>query len=158
MPRSAGRLPHRPLIVGIALAGALGLTGWGVRAAMEGRALQEDLDAFRTDLAIHRAEANACQVALAEEEAAFHEYDERVDSLRGEVRGFEALDDRGVPGQRYGEYLEAYDEYNASVPDWQERADSLQALWEACQEAVHRHNALADSLRRWLEALDMSGP
>lgn len=106
---------------------------------------------LRNDLIRARALADSCAAALAEEEARFREYNARVDSLHDAVRGFEALHPAGVPADSYPRYLAAFDSYNVAVADWQARADSLQASWAACKEAVERHNALADSMRRILE-------
>lgn len=101
---------------------------------------------MRNDLLRARAAADSCAAALADEEARFRAYDARVDSLRGAVRGFEALHPDGVPADSYPSYLAAFDSYNVAVAGWQARADSLRASWAACSEAVERHNALADSV------------
>lgn len=101
---------------------------------------------LRNDLLRARASADSCASALAEAEARFRAYDAHVDSLRGAVRGFEALHPDGVPADSYPSYLAAFDSYNVAAAGWQARADSLQASWAACAEAVERHNALADSV------------
>jgi hypothetical protein len=80
-----------------------------------------------------------------------------IDSLRDEVRDFEALDERGVPEERYDEYLERFEAYNDSVISWEARAETLRANEAACRELVEAHNALSDSLRRRMEARGSSG-
>lgn len=101
---------------------------------------------LRNDLIRARRSADSCATALAEEEERFRAYNARVDSLRGAVRGYEALHPAGVPADSYSNYLAAFDSYNVAAAGWQARADSLQASWAACAEAVERHNALADSV------------
>lgn len=154
------RLPRSPGARVIAAAGALlilVLALVGGRSFLERHGVASQLRRMREDLAGLRASAENCQVALSREEEAFQRVRAEVDSLRGEVRDYEALDDRGVPADRYDEYLEVFDRYNESVPVWQERADSLRAHSEACRGAARRHNALADSLRDLLEALQSGG-
>ena len=87
----------------------------------------------------------------------FHEYDQEVDSLRGEVRELETLDRRGVPRERYDEYLETFERYNRSVPSWEARADSLRAHWAACRSLVQEHNLMTDSVQRAVQALTDPG-
>jgi hypothetical protein len=101
-----------------------------------------------------RVSADSCQGSLAHEEADFMDYDRRVDSLREEVRGFEDLDPRGVPGESYDDYMARFQDYNSSVPEWRERADTLRARWDACRVITEEHNVLADSLQRALRERD----
>ena len=62
------------------------------------------------------------------------------------------LDRRGVEEARYPEYLGTVETYNLSVREWEEAADSLQAVDARCRPMVEAHNALVDSLTRILEA------
>jgi uncharacterized protein YukE len=140
------------------LAGVAALTGvvlvaWLVRDASERRALHAEMEQLRTDVALLRVESHACQSEVAWEEADFQAYHGQVDSLRQEVRDLESRDPRGVPAEHYDDYLEVFARYNRSIPDWRERAEALQSMWEACRDVTERHNELADSLRRRVAAL-----
>lgn len=110
----------------------------------------ERLSALRDTLRARRVAADSCRRVLSYEEASFREYDDRVDSLRRRVRGYESLDPEGVPADSYGTYLEVFDRYNEAVPGWEARAESLEAVWEECRALVRAHNDVADSVRRLL--------
>lgn len=101
----------------------------------------------RQELQSARLSVDSCKAAIAAEEDSFRDYDRRVDSLRRAVRAFEAEDPDGVPAEQYEQYLGTFDRYNAAVPAWRERADSLRSHLEACRAMAERHNLLADSLR-----------
>jgi len=150
MQRSGAPL-RRLLVLGV-LAGAA-LTAWMVRSALERRAVRAEVDAIRGELLMLRVSSADCQTALAEEELLFRHFAAEVDSLRDAVRRYEALDVRGVPGEQYQTYLELFDRYNRSVPEWRRQAEALQMNWEACHGVAQAHNVLADSLRRRVEAL-----
>lgn len=153
----AFRLPASPvaraaLLLAAAAIVVLGYVGGG--GFLERRAQAAELERLRDGLGRLRAASEECQIAVQREERAFEEYRAEVDSLRQEIRDFESLDDRGVPAEQYEEYLEAFDDYNESVPLWEERADSLRARSEACRALVERHNTLADSLRTFIEQVE----
>jgi hypothetical protein len=57
-----------------------------------------------------------------------------------------------VAAEGYDDYLATFDRYNATVAEWDEQAEDLREREGACRELVERHNLLADSLRRVLEA------
>jgi hypothetical protein len=97
-----------------------------------------------------RVAAEACREELDLGEARLHAYDAQLDSLRGRVRGFEAMDPRGVPADSYAVYLEAFEQYNDSAAGWSARTDTLRARLERCRDVTAWHNQLADSLRRLL--------
>jgi len=150
MQRSGG--PRRRLLALGVIAGAA-FTAWGVRSALEQRALRAEIDAIRGELLMLRVSSADCQAALAEEELLFRHFAAEVDSLRDAVGLYEALDVRGVPGEQYESYLELFDRYNRSVPEWRRQAEALQVNWASCQRVTQSHNVLADSLRRRVEAL-----
>lgn len=112
------------------------------------------IEDLREELLRTRATADSCRNSLEREEGRFRAFEERVDSLRGRVEGFEEVHPetggRGVPADSYETYMEAYQRYNRTIPAWEERADTLEARWERCRELVRRHNVLADSLRALL--------
>lgn len=116
---------------------------------------RERLTSLRDTLRARRAAADSCRRVLSYEEASFQDYDERIDSLRERVRGYEALDPEGVPADSYGIYLEAFDRYNDAVPGWEARAESLEAVWQECRALVREHNEMADSVRRLLVDLGL---
>lgn len=142
----------------VAAAGAAAVLAFVAgRGALERRTQLQELERLQNRLADLRADAEACQLAVQQEERAFARYRAEVDSLRREVRELEALDERGIPAERYEEYLDAFDDYNKAVPLWEERADTLRAREEACRALVERHNALADSLRVFVERAQGGG-
>ncbi len=107
---------------------------------------RERVESARETLRLLRAEAQACQDELRQEEVGFRSFEGEVGELRARIDALESLDPRGVPGDSYAIYLELVNEFNLVVPDWSTRADSLQSAWEECRAAVDAHNAAADSL------------
>ena len=119
---------------------------------MDKRVRRLEGERLRAQLAELRAASTECLAELAEAESTFRDFNARVDSMREIVREYEELDSRGVPNAQYDAYLETFGRYNDSVSVWQGRADSLENSTERCQIIVGRHNALADSVRRMMEA------
>lgn len=153
-------LPASPVARGALLVAAVAivvLAVVGARGLADRRARVAELEQLRERLADLRAAAEECQVTVRREEQAFANYRAQVDSLRQEVRDFEAMDDRGVPAARYEEYLDAFDDYNEAVPVWEERADTLRARSRACRALAERHNAMADSLRAMVSEAETDG-
>ena len=130
---------------------------WGVASLFDTSDERERLEAMREELRVRRAVVDSCRVAVSREEMGFQEYDRRVDSLRRRVDRYESMDPGGVPADSYRVYMDAFESYNRAVPDWTARADTLQAHWSSCREAIRVHNVLADSLRRSLDALRQDG-
>ncbi len=128
------------------------VAAWLVRWT-EVRAERTEIEGLRSQLTALRASADSCQATLAWRESDFHELDRRVDSLGTEVRDLEALDERGVPQERYPDYLEVFDSYNEAVAPWQAQADSLVAHWGVCRGMVDEHNLMVDSVAKRLDAL-----
>lgn len=111
---------------------------------------EELLAPLQDELALFRAAADSCNARYAVTEARFRSIDRRVDSLRALVLRYEGMDPEGVPGDRYPEYLEAFDAYNEAVPVWEARAESVEVEFGRCRLMTEGHNELADSLRRQL--------
>ena len=111
---------------------------------------QELLMPLQEELAAFRMAADSCNTRYGIVEARFRAVDHRVDSLRAVVIRYESMDPDGVPGEEYVEYLEAFDAYNETVPEWQIRADSVELLNGRCRLLTEGHNELADSLRTQL--------
>jgi hypothetical protein len=118
---------------------------------LDHRRTVKEIRALRDHVYRARVSADSCRNELAYQERTFRRFDVVVDSLRGEVRAFERLDERGVPEDRYDEYLERFDGYNDSVAAWRLKADSLRAAEATCRALIEGHNVLADSLRARLE-------
>ncbi len=97
-----------------------------------------------------RSRLDDCLAGLDQAQVRFDERDRETRLLREEVAVFEALDEDGVPAARYQDYLEVFDEYNASVPRWEERARILRNTQAECRRLAEAHNAQADSLARYL--------
>jgi hypothetical protein len=73
-----------------------------------------------------------------------------IDSLRERVDSFEALGDGQVPASRYDEYLTIFDSYNDSVAAWEIRSERLRTAEASCRSVIESHNALSDSIQRFL--------
>lgn len=126
------------------------LVALGVWVALSYVQPRREARALRDRLRTARAAVDSCRMTLSREQADFRAFDDRVDSLRGEVRGFESLHPEGVPADSFEAYMDAFDRYNEAVPRWRARADSLESRLRTCRTLADRHNALADSLRRIL--------
>jgi len=113
---------------------------------------RREIEGLRGSIYRARLAADSCRGSLMIQETRLRDFGVSVDSLRGEVRDFEALDPRGVPEARYDEYMEHFNAYNDSVAAWEGKAARLQADEAACRALVEEHNALSDSLRRRLVA------
>jgi hypothetical protein len=137
------------VLVVLALAAVTAAGAWNL---IERRRTVREIRSLRDSLYAARLAADSCRWSLATQERRFRRFDATIDSLREEVRDFEALDERGVPEERYDEYLERFEAYNDSVIAWDARAETLQANEAACREIVEAHNALTDSVRRRVEA------
>jgi hypothetical protein len=93
-----------------------------------------------------RLAADSCATSLSLEEKQFRAYDRVVDSLRVAVRDLETDGvRRTVPADQYGEYLSLFDRYNAAVPEWHARADTLRLRWEACRTIAETHNEVIEA-------------
>jgi hypothetical protein len=121
-----------------------------VRSIADRRRTAREILDLRDDIYAARVAADSCRNAVAYAEMSFRRFGDAVDSARGQVRGFEALDERGVPKERYDEYLEVFEAYNDSVALWDDRVAELRADEAACRDIIDRHNRLADSLRKRL--------
>ena len=122
-----------------------------VRSIADRRRTAREIRDLRDDIYVARVAADSCRNAVAYAELSFRRFGDAVDSVRGQVRGFEALDERGVPEERYDEYLEVFNAYNDSVALWDDRVAQLRADEAACRDIIDRHNLLADSLRKRLQ-------
>ena len=135
---------------------------WAGSVLVRERNTARELARMRDDVRQARLEAEACRMELGLRQDAFLRLDARVDSLRGEVSRFEAMDERGVPRPEYDAYLDVVELYNRSVEAWESRAEALQLADTACRASVERHNHLADSLRGRLDDVrdrsDRGGP
>ena len=136
-------------LLGLAVVGSLAASIWTL--VERSRERQEILD-LRDRVARARISADSCTNVLAYDQMLFRQFDQVVDSLRGEVRALEELDPRGVPEERYDEYMARFEGYNDSVAAWERRADELRASDATCRTLIQVHNALSDSVRGVLEA------
>lgn len=151
-----GRPPrHVLLLLTVLGAAALALLWIRVTGAPTPR---ERLEELRHDLVALRSAADSCRDALAAEEASFQSYRSELDSLRGRVRAYEALDPRGVPADSYAAYLELFEAYNRGVRRWDAVSETLQAHWRECRRVAETHNLLADSARRLADSVSLPAP
>lgn len=123
-------------------------------AAIVGRATIESTraqaEALRDGVREVRTALDSCLVERERLEQDFRRLEERAGALRSRIDELEELDPRGVPAERYDQYLESVDEYNETVPEWEGRADELQEMSDTCRALAERHNVRADSLRGFL--------
>ncbi|HSG08266.1 MAG TPA: hypothetical protein VLA36_07905 [Longimicrobiales bacterium] len=136
-------------VLALAVVGSLAASIWTM--VDRSRTRQEILD-LRDRVARAHISADSCTNVLAYDQMLFQQFDEVVDSLRGEVSAFEELDPRGVPEERYDEYMERFRAYNDSVAAWELRADRLRTSDAACRTLIEAHNSLSDSVRGVLQA------
>lgn len=118
------------------------------RAAAESTRAQAE--ALRDEVRETRTELEWCLEERDRREAAFRRQEARTRELRSFIDRMEDLDPRGVPAEQYETYLEAVDEYNESLPEWDRRAEVLEQLSATCRELAEDHNLRADSLRTFL--------
>lgn len=153
----ASRGPRGPVpyVVGFFVLLAAVYAVLGFRAWLANQRTLEAIESLRGDVMAARAGADRCASDLALAESVFRQKNAEVDSLRRAVDTAEEPlpgGGRGVPAEGYDDYLETFDRYNAAVAEWDEQAEDLREREGACRELVERHNLLADSLRRVLEA------
>jgi hypothetical protein len=127
----------------------------GGRDLLERRRTVNEIRTLRDQVYRARVSADSCTNELAYQERIFRRFDTVVDSLRGTVRDYERMDQRGVPEEHYDAYLEQFEGYNDSVAVWRARATALRATETACRTFIEGHNVIADSLRGRLEAEGM---
>jgi hypothetical protein len=114
---------------------------------LERQATIREIERLRDDLYRARVASDRCRGSLQTSEAALRNLGLAIDSMRNRVDSFEALDRRGVPADRYREYIDLFDSYNDSVGVWDERETRLRAAETACRETIEAHNAISDSLQ-----------
>jgi len=123
---------------------------------LERRRLAAEVNRLRGDLFQARAAAERCQGSLVNSEARLREFDDVIAGLRAQVDSFEALDPRGVPEDRYEEYMASFESYNDSVSAWEDRAQRLRTAEAACRATIEEHNALRDQLTAVLQDAGMA--
>ncbi len=134
--------------VGAIVAGVVVVAAWS--RVIDRQQTLEEIGRLRDDLYRARVASDRCRGGLRTSESALRELGVSIDSMRARVDSFEALDRRGVPADRYPDYLELFDSYNDSVGVWEGRERRLRAAEEACRETIEGHNAISDSLQRVL--------
>ena len=131
--------------LGALVVGVLMVTG--VTRVLERQRTADEINRLRDDLYQARVSADRCRGTLQTSEAALRSLSLTIDSLRSRVDSFEAMDGRGVPADRYPEYLGIFDAYNDSVEVWEGRERRLRTSESACRMTIEGHNALSDSLQ-----------
>ncbi len=107
----------------------------------------DEVNRLRDGLYRARVASGRCRGSLQTSEASLLGLGITIDSLKNQVDSFESLDGRGVPGDRYAEYLDIFDSYNDSVEVWEGRERRLRSVETACRATIQQHNALTDSLK-----------
>jgi len=133
-----------PVLLSLSAAALLFL---GIDRLLERQRITTEVNRLRGDLFQARAASERCRGALENSETGLRAFDQVIAQLRAEVDSFEALDPRGVPEDRYQEYMVSFENYNDSVAAWEARAGRLRTSEAACRATIERHNALSDTLR-----------
>ncbi len=115
-------------------------------------------EAYHVEVRESRAEVEACLEELDRNETFFRAQERLTGELRSQLRSFEAMDPRGVPADVYDDYMEVFERYNASLPAWELRGESLRRVSERCRELTADHNVRADSLRGLMEEAGLWAP
>jgi hypothetical protein len=134
----------------IALVVAAGVLVGGLGAIQEVRyqaSPRAQAEAFSEEVREGRIQVDDCLDELERNEQYFRAQERLTEELRSQVGSFEAMDPRGVPAEVYADYMEVFERYNASLPAWELRAESLRQVSERCRELTEAHNVRADSLR-----------
>jgi hypothetical protein len=139
-----------PLKFALLGAGGLAIAALVVTGAdrvVERERTKAGINRLRDELQRARISADRCQGTLQTSEASLLDLGITIDSLRSLVDSFETMNGRGVPGERYPEYLEIFDSYNDSVASWEDREQRLRISETSCRETIQGHNLLTDSLQ-----------
>jgi hypothetical protein len=110
--------------------------------------IAEDLGLEMEDM---RRRVDACLATRSRIELRFQAHVQRTSELRAELDSLEGLDRRGVPAERYEEYLSLVERFNEATRDWGVLSDELRAFDPSCRELISTHNLLGDSVRGLLE-------
>ncbi len=115
-------------------------------------------EAYHAEVRESRAEVETCLDELERNEDVFRAQERLTQELRAQIDAFEAMDPRGVPQAVYEDYLEIFERYNASLPAWELRGESLRRVSERCRALTEAHNVRADSLRGLMEEAGLWSP
>jgi hypothetical protein len=119
----------------------------GVQRVVERQRTADHINELRQELYRARVAADRCRGSLQTSEASLRALGVTIDSLRNRVDAYEAMDRRGVPADRYEEYLQTFDQHNDSVQVWDGRERRLRSTESACRATIEGHNSLSDSLQ-----------
>jgi len=109
--------------------------------------IQEKAENLRSEIRTLQGQVDGCLARRGALEARFQEAVDRTEALGRRVRELESLDPDGVPAERYAEYLEVFDEYNESIPEWERLGEALREEGERCRRLVDAHNDRLERLR-----------
>lgn len=119
----------------------------GIQRVVERQQTAERITALREELYRARVASDRCRSSLQTSEASLLALGQTIDSLRTRVEEYESMDGRGVPAERYDEYLGVFDQYNDSVAVWEGRERRLRSAETSCRATIEQHNELSDSLQ-----------
>lgn len=114
---------------------------------------QARAEELRDEVRELRPRLERCLDELDRAEGAFRAQEAATEGLRARVEAFEEVDAegvRGVPSDDYEDYIEVFERYNASLPEWERRAAEVEEFAAACRALAEAHNVRADSLRTLL--------
>lgn len=147
----------KKLLLGLLALAVVGSLAAGIWTLVDRNRNRREMLDLRDRVARARISADSCTNVLAYDQMLFHRFDQVVDSLGGEVHALEELDPRGVPEERYDEYMERFRGYNDSVAAWERRARALRTSDAACRTLIEAHNALSDSVREVFQEKSAEG-
>lgn len=144
------RRPER-LVRAVVLVTVGALAFWGLLRRFEAQRTAAAIEGLREDVGRARAESELCRSAIDDSESSLRTLSMELDSLRAQVSGFEAMDPRGVPEERYEAYLSIVRIYNAGAQEWDALEGELRRAELECRATIEGHNTLVDSLRHLVE-------
>ena len=109
--------------------------------------IQEKAESLRSEIDALQGRVDECLARRGALEARFQQAMDRTEALGERVRELESLDPDGVPAERYAEYLELFDEYNESIPEWERLGEALREEGERCRRLADAHNDRLERLR-----------
>lgn len=109
--------------------------------------IQEKAENLRSEIDALQERVDECLARRGALEARFRQAVDRTEALGERVRELESLDPDGVPAERYAEYLELFDEYNESIPEWERLGEALREEGERCRRLADAHNDRLGRLR-----------
>jgi len=112
--------------------------------------LRLQAEELRAEIRELQGQVDHCLAQRSSLEARFQNAMDRTEALRSRVGELEGLDPDGVPAERYEEYLEVFDEYNESIPEWERLGEAVREQGARCRGLAEAHNRRLERLQEIL--------